>query len=373
MVVYPFVIVFTCLLFLLAEKSYDRSKILFAFFSLIALVVPSLFAAMRNLSVGVDVMVYEYNCFYAAKRCSSFIDYCEQSELEFVFKTINWIAASVSDHISAAFFLIEFVFLTMGYAAACRMRQYSPIWMSMLIFMLCYYNLSFNLMRQMIAMAYLAIAFTYLYKDNRIGLFFLLLILAMFFHKTATMAGMFFWAIIFIYNQKKAIRTTLAVVYGLGCVALAVIFKTVLSWVALLGGRFADYVIYGGEGGGDHFKPTLLTVLILGDFMLLFLIAVARYNKISDYKTLFVLLLLVITDIMTQFLGLYTGFATRMSCYFCMPYMFILPNIFLSKELTMKTRFVMSVVLLLAFVVIWLRLVGMSGNTIPYKSEILGI
>ncbi|MCQ2228944.1 MAG: EpsG family protein [Bacteroidales bacterium] len=328
---------------------------------------------MRNISVGVDVMVYEYDCFYAAKRCSSFIDYCEQSELEFVFKTINWIAASVSDHISAAFFLIEFLFLSMGYAAACRMRNYSPIWMSMLIFMLCYYNLSFNLMRQMIAMAYLAIAFTYLYKDNRTGLFFLLLILAMFFHKTATMAGLFFWAIILIYNKKKAVRKTLAVAYGLGCLIIAVIFKTILSWVALLGGRFADYVIYGGDGGGDHFKPTLLTILILGDFMLLFLIAIAKYNNISDHKTLFVLLLLVVTDIMAQFLGLYTGFATRMSCYFCMPYMFLLPNVFSSDVMSLQTKFVMRVLLCVAFIIIWLRMVGMTGNTIPYKSEILGI
>lgn len=363
------------LLTFLAEKSKQSGMIiLFITLSCFILIPPSIIASIRDMNVGVDVMVYEKNCFALAQHYESFFEYCEKLDgIEFFFKIINWVAASISNSICVALFLIEFIFLLFAYLASYRMRDYAPMWLSMLIFLLCYYNLSYNLMRQMIAMSFLTLSFTYLLRDDNLKRFFVMAIVAFLFHKTATMAAMFFFAIFYMYRQNTKIRRRLVIIYSCLCVAIVVIFKMILSWLSQLGGRFADYVAYGGEGDKASFKPTILTLLVLGDILLLVVSYIAKRYKISSDRTIFILQMLVITDLMSEFLGKYTGFATRMSCYFCMPYMFLLPNIFMSEKLAQGTRWLMSVLLVLSFFIIWVRMVGMTGRTIPYKSEILGL
>ena len=374
MLVYFLVISIVVILTYVAQKVLNKSKILFAFVSLLILTVPSLLAAFRNDTVGVDVNVYEKSYFTDATQSSSFFEYYETEDSDLFFLAINYVASCFSDSLGAAFFLIEFVFLFFAYLAIYRMRDYSPMWISMLLFMLCYFNLSFNVMRQMVATSFLLFAFTYLLRDNNIKKFFILSIVSFFFHKTAFIGGFFFIYIFWALSTPKSQKTK-TVIYVLGCIGIYVLFQILLLLLAGLGGRFEHYIAYGGMDSGANWQPTVVTVFVLGDLMLLCLtVYLYLIKEKENKKEVYVLFMLVVVDLMSQLLGKYTMYANRMSCYFGSPYIFILPKLFLKTNIVnRRTKYVFVSILLLAFVVIWLRMINQTGNTIPYKSDLLGI
>lgn len=373
MLPYIIVIISTTILTYFAQKTIDRSKILFGFISLLVLLIPSLLAGFREEVNGVDILVYEKNLFTDATRFSSFVEYYLSEDIDLLFLAINYIASCLSDKLGVALFFIEFSCVFFAYLAIIKMRNYSPMWVSIFIYLLCYYNLSFNLMRQMVATAFLLYAFTFALKDNNIKKFIALCIVSYFFHKTAFMASFFFIYIFWALNSTQN-RKAKTIVYVLGCLSILILFQILLSMLANLGGRFETYVAYGGMSG-NNWKPTTFTILILGDILLLILSFILYYYKEKDLqRENYILFMLVVTDLMSQYLGKYTAFATRMSCYFCAPYIFLLPRIFLKANIVNKqTKFIFISLLVLSFVIIWLRMVNSTGNTIPYKSSILGI
>ena len=370
---YIIVIILTTILTYFAQKTINKSKILFVFISILIIIIPSLLAGFRNKTNGIDILVYEKYLFSDAQQATSFIDYYISEDSDLLFLAINYIASCLSDKFGMALFLIEFCCMLFTYLAIVKMRKYAPMWLSILIYLLCYYNLSFNLMRQMVATSFLLYAFTFLLKDNNIKKFIILSIISFFFHKTAFLASLFFIYIFWALNSTQN-RKTKTIVYVLGCFSILILFQILLSMLANLGGRFESYVAYGGMAGGNDWKPTIITIFVLGDMILLVLSYFLHYKENKLQRENYILFMIVITDLMSQFLGKYTGFASRMSCYFCIPYIFLLPHIFQKSNIINKqTKYIFICLLAISFMIIWVRMVNDTGNTIPYKSDILGI
>ena len=372
MVIYILIIVGTTILTYFAQKTIEKSRFLFYLVSVFVLLVPSFMAGCRSEYVGVDVLVYEKDIFEAATMLSSFADLVKYSSCELFFLLINYVASCFSDSLSAGLFAVEFTFILFGYIAIVRMRKHVPMWIPMAIFLFGYYNLSFNLMRQLVAMSFMLFAFTYLLRDNNLKKFFILLIISFFFHKTAPIAGLFFLYIFWAWNSSQRNRNIKTVVYVLGCVAVLVLFQILLLMISNLGGRFEHYLSYAGVG---EKRAVVYTIFVAGDLLvLLFCGYLYMYRKFDLERERYILLMIVITDLMSQSLGRYYEFATRMSCYFCAPYMFLLPRIALYNNIAnVRTKYVVVTTIIIGFCVIWLRMVSGTGNTIPHKSEILGI
>lgn len=374
MLVYLFIILLTTFFTFLAEKTIDRSKIAFVFVSILVLVIPSFMAGVRNLSVGTDVSVYETQMFHLATQSESLIEYCEAAHNEFFFLVINYFASYFSDSIVAGLFMIEFFVIFFAYLAMVRMRHYAPMWMMMALYMFGFYNLSFNLMRQVIAVSYLLFCFTYLLKDNSIKKYILLLILSFFFHKTAVIGGMAFLYIFIALNSRRMFKIPLTVMYILGCVGVFFLFQYLLTLLASLGGRFEHFVAYGGgDEAGSKWVPAVFTILLMGDFILIIVSALYYYLGCDDKRTAYIVFMVAVVDTMSQKLGGYTAYASRLSCYFCGVYVLLLPRMMQDKLIHKQTRFILKILLVIAFLIIWWRMIGSTGHTVPYKSDILGI
>ena len=83
--------------------------------------------------------------------------------------------------------------------------------------------------------------------------------------------------------------------------------------------------------------------------------------------------MICVASTMAELLGMYTYFATRIGMYFAVTQAFFLPKIATSKKLTPQTSFIATIIVFAIFIVIWLRICGMMGNTVPYTSDILDI
>lgn len=371
MIIYIITLTSCALCAYFAQKSIDNKKSLFYFFSFFILVIPSLFAALRSEFCGIDVLVYCKTFFNKATLYSSFFDYTSAIDTDLAFAFILFCVNKLGGGLEHAFFFIEFFHILFFYIATLIIRKEVPIWLCLVCYMLGFYALSLNLMRQSIAISFLLIGYSYLIKNGNMKKYLIFFILSYFFHKTAIIAGSFFLYIHYSSLQIGNKKRLLTIVYVLGCVLILAIFKFLLSKLASLGGRFSSVEMYGGVG--SDFKPTLTTILLLGDCLGLALAVVCQYMNLLNHRHCYMYGMICICSIMSELLGVYTGFAARIGMYFAATQAFYLPMLTWSTTINVKTRYIITLLVILAFLAIWLRLGASMGRTIPYRSDILGI
>lgn len=355
---------------MLRVKSRLLSYIAYAF----VVVVPSVFAGLRDVDCGVDIRVYEADIFARACDSDSLSQALEGTDLEPMFVIINYLAALVSSKLGIALFLISLVIWSLFLSAALRAKGLVPPHVSYFLFLLGFFPLSFNLMRQCCAIAFLTLAYADLLRSGNMKRFAVMVVLGFFFHKTAVGAGLLLFAIHWLAGiTNLRLKWFCTSLFVLGCVCLALFFVQLLDALGTLGGRFEAYSIYGG-GGSANFKPGFLTILIIGEVLCLIATVVMWSCRLVSSKVAYIYCLILCVSIMSEALGRYSGFATRFDMYFCALQAFFLPMLFaFNGRLHGRSRFVGLVFVAVVFSAIFLRLSDAMGDTVPYKSSIIGM
>lgn len=323
------------------------------------------------MTCGIDIYVYENQAFHDAIAADNFSKLCDRSILEPFFLLINYIAAGISHNIGIAFFLIQAVMISFWIAACVKMKEIVPSWLSFPLLLIGYFPLSFNLMRQCIAIAFITFAYADLYKTDNIKKFFIMGICAFFIHKTALPACFLLLAIHWAWKSKStATRKFFFLAIGVGLLGTSVFFIQILNIIALLGGRYAQYVAY--AGGSGHFKPTIISILIYGQVLLLiFTVCLYKANFLNN-RTTYIYTLILLASLSFETLGRFAGFATRFDMYFCALQCFFIPILMQSNRFSLRTKVVGRVVTLFIFLCVFYKLNESMGHTVPYKSTFLG-
>ena len=355
-----------------AQKSAGKSSLLFIVATMLAVMVPAGVAGLRGIHCGVDILVYCKPAFDDVSYYDIFWKYHEAKGMDLFFAALIYWTGKLSGDFSVALYNIALVVVSFFYIASYKSRREVPMWITYSLLMIGYYALSFNLMRQCMAIAFLMIGYTCLLRGNKFKNFILYLVISYFFHKTAVFGGSVLLFIHYASTLSMWKRIVLAVIFVASCVGVLIAFKMILSTMALLGGRFESYEAYGGSGGA-HFKSGFCTVLLVGDIMCMCLAVVCYYMKILTAKEAYVYGLICVASVMAESLGIYTYYATRNGMYFAATQAFYLPMIATSDKLTERTSFVAKVVVVLVFIAIWVRISGMMGGAVPYSSSILDI
>lgn len=351
-----------------------RSRVLSFCVYVLVVVLPSVFAGLRDVDCGVDVRVYETDVFARACDSGSLSQVLDSTDLEPLFVIINYLASLISSRLGIALFLISLVIWSLFLMAALRAKTYVPPHISYFLFLLGFFPLSFNLMRQCCAIAFLALAYADMLRSENLKRFASALVVGFFFHKTAVGAGLLLLAIHWLASlEKLRLKCFLTVLFVLTCVCIALFLVQLLGALGSLGGRFEAYSIYGG-GGSANFKPGFLTILIVGEVLCLIATAVMLSCRLVSGKLAYVYCLMLCVSIMSEALGRYSGFATRFDMYFCALQAFFLPMVFACNErLHGRSRFIGVAFVAIVFSAIFLRLSDAMGNTVPYKSSIIGM
>lgn len=289
----------------------------------VALSLPCFLAALRADTIGTDVLVYAKPLFEQAKVSLSFGDYLQRSWVSFwVIRTVNSfeIGFLLLEYAVAACGLPFFVFLGLlealivipVYIAVRQLENDMPTWLGMLVFYFIFFNLSLNMMRQMVAVSFSFLAFICWIKRRRF-LSILTFISALLFHQSSFIAliPIAIYEVIYRGNDSKRFRLVFIVVCALSSVLFLPLISSILRSIGF--GEYAD----GYLDGTFHiaFNQVLIRLPEIIISISLIKDGVSSTKKSSYDIALFCLAMTVFDVLLSQF-GTVSGQSTRIAYYF---------------------------------------------------------
>lgn len=165
---------------------------------LIALALPCFMAGMRGGQIGTDLRVYARPLSELALENENFFEYMNSkfwaswhrmgpSDYELGFSVLVWVLARVTGSLSGILFGIEAAAILPFYYAARKYLKGRSVWLSMAVYYFMLFNVSLNMMRQMIAMGFALLAFAY-WSEGKIKKTALSMLVSTCFHGTALTA-----------------------------------------------------------------------------------------------------------------------------------------------------------------------------------------
>ncbi len=149
----------------IAQKSVRRRK-QFICCSLIAVLIPSIFAALRAETVGTDVLVYARPMFDLAKNASGFMDYLARTDMEVGYSFLVYYVSKIFNNFPFVLFHIALLQIIPIYIVAYKLRNKLPMVIVMSVYFSMFYIMGFNIMRQCIAASFILLAMIELYEKK---------------------------------------------------------------------------------------------------------------------------------------------------------------------------------------------------------------
>ena len=162
-----------------------------------ALFIPCFFAGVRDLTVGTDVMTYAYWTFYSAKDSDLTTFLAVYSSISaFGFNVLSWVLAKLGSFpfylgVLQAFVIIPFC----GYIK--KLFPHSS-WVGFAIYMLFFFPVSLNAMKQMIAVGLCLPTYEFIKRGKPLAFCSAILIISYLFHQTAIVALIYYPAVLAI-------------------------------------------------------------------------------------------------------------------------------------------------------------------------------
>lgn len=307
-----------------AIEKWNTKSVGFWVWSFVLLLIPCLIAGLRADTVGTDVLVYARPLYDLAENSSSLSNYFDAhwwsvwrymgpADYEVGFSLLIWLSSVVGSSFSFTLFVIQAFTIFPIYLALTRVRKSNSISISLgvLVYLLLYFNVSLNLMRQWMAMAFLLLAITYLLDRKQLQ-YFILSAVAFLFHTSAILICLVvyvFWRYVYSseggYARRVLITSTISlliIVFGLRIAALS---------LSALG--FNEYIQYIGTGEVSIVPSQLL---LLAPGVLLLLLFWKRYGGSNSKIQMYLPLLGMVVGVFASQLGSITDQSSRLAQYF---------------------------------------------------------
>lgn len=350
----------------LASK-FENKKILTVIFSIIAILIPSYLAGVRDLNIGTDVAVYGKPFFNRAVESSSFDRYSKICKTDLGYRIVNYVVSRFTNNINIFLFVIEFLIIGIVYVAFYQRRKEFPIWLCMLCYFFLFYNRFLNLLRQGLAVSIVIYSYKYLEKDD-LKKYFIGVIIASFFHPTAIFAATLYLIKLLLKSKSKNV---LIPIISMVMLALILGYGKILSFLINNLGIVSDrYIIYLPSRA---FIFNFVETILLSSFVILALLFSKKMNKINSNNTLY-LLIGFFGIILTQLSGV-ADYADRIAFYYTGIFPIMLSTVprYVGKNKIDKN--VLTYIIIFLFFLFWYwKFIKMgSCETYPYTSNILGI
>ena len=250
---------FIASLYFVNQADKTKSKRKFILLSLLALIIPCLFAAFRGEKVGTDVLQYAKPYYLGALNSSGLQSFLIQGSAETGYEVFMFFITKIFKNFTAILFFTEALIIGPIYIVAIKNRKNCPMWVTVLVYYMIFYIASFNFMRQSIAAALLLLAYFELVEKKWIK-FIILISLAQSFHNTAFIGiAIILFGVWFYKIQSKQLRIF---VFTISCIFLIVAlqgWQNILMWaindVNILPRRFITYIniFTGGQNQNSYY------------------------------------------------------------------------------------------------------------------------
>lgn len=341
-------------------------------FSICAVLLPSIFAGLRDISVGTDNIVYE-SYFNSISESESLNDafnngHIVRASVEPLYVIFNYLISIFTTDYHWVAFSASLITVVFVYLGAYYFRDRIPMWLIMLTFFLTEFGNTWNIVRQGIALSIVFFALQYLEK-RKILKYFCWIIMAIGFHSSAFVALFLGISVIFMMRGTFTIRA-LCVLFGSiiiilfygPLVELYIGFRPSLE-------NYREFIEYGVIP--FSFSQTLVRVpfLILSTIFYKNLVVQHKMNR-QYYILLW--LEIIIVQMATFFAPIY-----RMGLYFGYIKLLLIPSI-VKVFMRKNNNIVILYISIMGLIIYWyfytvLNFYGFEMPIYPYKSDILGI
>ncbi|MDY5730513.1 MAG: EpsG family protein [Eubacteriales bacterium] len=346
--------------------------------ALFALLLPCILAALRASNIGTDVRVYLEPLHDLAIDSSSFANFFQQSwlyanntryvkDIEIGFLSLVYTNAKIFGSLAMLQFWVE-AFCIYPIYFALKMHKKIPVYVGTATYLFMFYNTSLNMMRQMIAMAFVLWAVQYLLCNKKHIWFWLLTAIAFSFHNSAVLAVIIYVAYLFVQKSHLIClvlhgKSLLKISYKLLLLLLAgIVFVFGIQYfakiIALLG--FAKYANYFLGQTSIMFNqlvqrfPVIVLLLVGGK---------AMWGLGNMYT--FLLAMLILDILFSQFTSVFT-FGGRLGLFFQQFNILLFP---LLSKYSHKRRLITLGIFMFLLFFWWFYFVYLGHhNTVPYQS-----
>lgn len=266
----------------------------------LSIFLPVLIATIRY-KVGTDYMGYYESYKMIVAYChdlSSILSYYQEP----MHVVLNLLAYHVFNSYHGFLFFSSLIFMSFSFAMILNYKDKISVPMAYFIFFMTIYHLSFNCVRQMIAVSIIFYSFKYVYKRNFLK-FLLLLLLASMFHKSA-----FICIFLYFIWLDKGEKTKLFYIIMVLVTLFIPLFQNYIAKICELLGIYGKYT-------SDNYVVSSSFSFMLYLVPLLILYFINKKESSENSNILRFYFRLYIVQIPMQLLGNYVAFADRLSMY----------------------------------------------------------
>lgn len=350
----------TLLFAYLSEKCFKQEKKRKGiFFLLIALFIPCFIAGARALTVGRDVQSYFLVLFNGFIRGESFFTVTARANVEFGYSLLIYIS-SIFKNISVSLFITQLFICFPIYLLAYKKRQTYSITFIIFIFLITLYSLSFNLLRQAIAISFIIYGISLYEEKNKKWIIYFLL--AVSFHYSAIICLLMVLSMNIIKNCKKDRMFYLFLILAF-VTAITIFFKPLLI---LIPNKYSVYI--GSKYDISNFS--IISVIKKLFWILLCLLYLNRYKMKQDenYSSALSYTTFFLIDFILYFMSLQLSSAGRLGYYFLYPgYFLFIPKF---KEI-FKEKYIINIIIIISLIFFWYNMTVVNSEvnaTYPYTS-----
>lgn len=382
MIIYFSIFALSCGALAVAERVRPDGKGTFLSVVLVgfAIAILSALAGARDEGVGTDTLGYGTWLYSQAESNEGLSDYLAIAmggtwNMDVLFAVAAYIAVRLTHSIFWYYFFIEALSLIPVYCAISIVSRGNRVWFSFLVYLLVFYALSLNAMRQSIAMGFVILAFALLMTKRKAKAI-LFIIIAALFHKTAViafgLAALFYCLVNPIDSLMKWRKGHLLVIVGfVGLVAIVRLAGTkVLSLLSALVPSFSGYANSEAWGGQDSVAYYVIYAVMLAIILLIVEDSAGAISPEAGCLALIVLLSFVFES-----MGPISAPVKRMASY-TMLFLILLLALAMKQEVPLSSGNLLLCWMLLGVAVVqfwWFFDRSGANEVLPYTSKILGL
>lgn len=348
---------------------------------LIAILIPAIVAGMRADTIGTDVRTYIGPLQYFAASSNNFAEYINYNGLLFNgeyllrfekgYLSLIYLCSRIDKSLFLTFFVSELIILSTLIIGLYEFNKKYPlsIGLGFFIFLTFFYNLSFNLSRQCIAIFILFLGFNFLIRKEWIK-YIITIFIAVLFHNSAVI-GVFFLFIYYFLDDKakdnnnlftsSELKVLMITIIGLVILFMPSLIKHIFSSTLL--NTYLNYI-------PDSIHLSVRQLIIKLPFLIIILI---EWENMKKNRLRYFYLAIALMDILlSQFSGQSSSatvseYGARISWYTSAFYIYSIPNA-LKTDLNKNRKIILTIGLVVFLSIYWyyFTVVLNYNDTFPY-------
>jgi hypothetical protein len=363
-----------CSLLYFASEKYQKLNKLFV---VMAILIPSIIAGLRDSSIGTDVTVYGISFFERALHSGGLFSFLNLQRLlghtDMGYNIIVYLVSRVTKDYHWSFFVFQLITQMAFYIGVkrCNKIYSTSVWLGMLLIQISLYNYSLNIMRQMLAVSLVFLASTFLLEANY-KLFVVFTVLAVLMHSSGIIGFILLPVYIILERYKEKNRLTQVVsALVLGFLGVLVVFgfnsiTSQLVKIGLLRGNHLQYLQGGQYIVAEGARSVPLQTFAVQFIYLAALIGLFAYLERHKLQPVFYIFLSSLVMIITCFGPLFVMYISRTGYFFVPLQMIGIANTRVCFE--KKSRIIWIGFIIAATLAVWyINIVVLKyGETVPY-------